>query len=164
MPEDINLVVTLSSPIAVVAIVNWLKSVGLSPRWATLAAVVVALLIGTAEMYLDSEIFTQYSTFLLMGLTAAGFYDLSKNVGTAVSVPMISGDQTVGRINVAQGGSLVMAPNEANPPNQWETPTAGAAPSSELDAQVLGGATVTNHNQTPRHSTYTTTASSLHEA
>lgn len=136
MTEDPNLIITLSSPVAIVAIVNWLKALGIHGRWATLAAVVVALLVGTAEMYLDSEVYTQYSTFLLMGLAAAGFYDLSKNIGTAVSVPMISGDQTVGRIDVAQGGSLVMAPNEASPPNNWK------AGDAELAEQILGGAPI----------------------
>ncbi len=162
MPEDPNLLLTLASPIAVVAIVNWLKSVGLSPRWATLAAVLVALLIGAAEMYLDSEIVTQYTTFLLMGLNAAGFYDLSKNVGTAVSVPMISGDQTVGRIDVAQGGSLVMAPNEASPPNDWKASTAQQDLDASLKDQVIGGAHVTDRNLPPRHAA--TTESELREA
>ena len=42
MPEDTSLVVTLASPVAIVAIVNWLKALGINGRWATLAAVVVA--------------------------------------------------------------------------------------------------------------------------
>jgi hypothetical protein len=118
MPEDPNLIVTLSSPVAIVAIVNWLKALGVRGRWATLAAVAVALLIGTAEMYLDSEVYAQCSTYLLMGLAAAGFYDLSKNVGTAVSVPVVQGDAAVGRVQVEQEGSLVATPAQATLPAQ----------------------------------------------
>lgn len=142
MPEDTSLVVTLASPVAIVAIVNWLKALGITGRRATLAAVVVALLIGTAEMYLDSEIYTQYSTFLMMGLAAAGFYDLSKNVGTAVSVPVVQGDAAVGRIQVEQGGSLVVAPDEATPPAQWENASGQKIGDAELAEQILGGAPI----------------------
>lgn len=142
MPEDTSLVVTLASPVAIVAIVNWLKALGINGRWATLAAVVVALLIGTAEMYLDSEIYAQYSAFLMMGLAAAGFYDLSKNVGTAVSVPVVQGDAAVGRIQVKQGGSLVVAPDEATPPAQWENASGQKIGDAELAEQILGGATI----------------------
>lgn len=142
MPEDTSLVVTLASPVAIVAIVNWLKALGINGRRATLAAVVVALLIGTAEMYLDSEIYTQYSTFLMMGLAAAGFYDLSKNVGTAVSVPVVQGDAAVGRIQVEQGGSLVVAPDEATPPAQWENASGQKIGDAELAEQILGGAPI----------------------
>ena len=142
MPEDTSLVVTLASPVAIVALVNWLKALGINGRWATLAAVVVALLIGTAEMYLDSEIYTQYSTFLMMGLAAAGFYDLSKNVGTAVSVPVVQGDAAVGRIQVKQGGSLVVAPDKATPPTQWENASGQKIGDAELAEQILGGATI----------------------
>ena len=142
MPEDTSLVVTLASPVAIVAIVNWLKALGITGRWATLAAVVVALLIGTAEMYLDSEVYTQYSTFLLMGLAAAGFYDLSKNIGTAASVPVVQGDAAVGRIQVEQGGSLVVAPDEATPPVQWENASGQKIGDAELAEQILGGAPI----------------------
>lgn len=142
MPEDTSLVVTLASPVAIVAIVNWLKALGTNGRWATLAAVVVALLIGTAEMYLDSEIYTHYSTFLMMGLAAAGFYDLSKNIGTAVSVPVVQGDAAVGRIQVEQGGSLVVAPDEAAPPAQWENASGQKIGDAELAEQILGGAPI----------------------
>ena len=142
MPEDTSMVVTLASPVAIVAIVNWLKALGINGRWATLAAVVVALLIGTAEMYLDSEIYTQYSTFLMMGLAAAGFYDLSKNIGTAVSVPVAQGDAAVGRTQVERGWSLVVAPDEAAPPAQWENASGQKIGDAELAEQILGGATI----------------------
>ena len=143
MPEDTSLVVTLASPVAIVAIVNWLKALGINGRWATLAAVVVALLIGTAEMYLDSEIYTQYSTFLMMGLAAAGFYDLSKNVGTAVSVPVVQGDEPPSPFKLpAEPGETWFDSADEPPPAQWENASGQKIGDAELAEQILGGATI----------------------
>ena len=142
MPEDPNLIITLSSPVAIVAIVNWLKALGIHDRWATLAAVVVALLIGTAEMYLDSEVYTQYSTFLLMGLAAAGFYDLSKNIGTAVSVPVVTPPPAiVGPETVTKGGARA-AQDTADANFAAGGDEYNLVGDAELAEQILGGAPI----------------------
>lgn len=68
----------LSVP-AVVAIVELGKSLGLSGRWALLAAVVVAVALSVADhLWAASGLYGALVEGLLLGLAAAGLYDTAK--------------------------------------------------------------------------------------
>lgn len=70
---------TLLSVPAVVAIVTLGKSFGISGKWALLAAVVVAVAINLAAYLWATEgWFAAVVTGLLLGLSAAGLYDVAK--------------------------------------------------------------------------------------
>ena len=70
---------TLLSVPAVVAIVTLAKSFGLSGKWSLLAAVVVAVALQLAAYQWSAEgWFSAVATGLLLGLSAAGLYDVAK--------------------------------------------------------------------------------------
>lgn len=72
-------VLTLATVPAVLAIVNLLKSVGLSGKWSALAAVVVAVGITiSSELFGDHPVYAAAATGLILGLSAAGLYDATK--------------------------------------------------------------------------------------
>lgn len=73
--NNINLI--LSVP-AVVAIVNLAKSFGVNGKWSLLSAVVVAIAINVAAFYFSaSGAYEAVVTGLLLGLSAAGLYDVA---------------------------------------------------------------------------------------
>lgn len=71
-------VTTLATVPAIVAIVNWLKALGLPPRGALFAAVLLGVGINIAGyVWADAGWFTVASSGLLLGLGASGIYDLT---------------------------------------------------------------------------------------
>jgi len=70
---------TILSVPAVVAIVELLKSFGVAGKWALLAALVVAVALNVAAyLWATSGLFDAVTAGLLLGLSAAGLYDVAK--------------------------------------------------------------------------------------
>ena len=70
---------TLLSVPAVVAIVQLGKAFGLAGKWALAAAIVVAVALNVATyLWSASGMYAAVSTGLLLGLSAAGLYDVAK--------------------------------------------------------------------------------------
>ncbi len=70
---------TILSVPAVVAIVELLKSFGVAGKWALLAAVVVAVALNVADyLWATSGLYGAAVAGLLLGLAAAGLYDVAK--------------------------------------------------------------------------------------
>jgi L-lactate permease len=70
---------TLLSVPAVVAIVQLAKSFGVTGKWALLLAIAVAVAINVAAYYWStSGAFNAVVSGLLLGLSAAGLYDVAK--------------------------------------------------------------------------------------
>jgi hypothetical protein len=79
-----NLSTILSVP-AVVAIVQLLKGFGVAGRWALLAAVVVAIALNVADyLWAASGLYGAAVAGLLLGLAAAGLYDVAKTAAPSV--------------------------------------------------------------------------------
>lgn len=73
-----EIVATVASVPAVIAIVNVLKQFGVTGKWATLAAVLVGVLVTvSAHLFGSAPVFQAAMQGLLIGLGAAGLYDLS---------------------------------------------------------------------------------------
>ena len=70
---------TILSVPAVVAIVELCKSFGVKGKWALLAAVIVAVALNLAAyVWATSGAFAAIVAGLLLGLSAAGLYDVAK--------------------------------------------------------------------------------------
>lgn len=70
---------TILSVPAVVAIVTLLKSMGVVGKWAMLAAVIVAVVLNVADyLWATSGLYGAAVAGLLLGLAAAGLYDVAK--------------------------------------------------------------------------------------
>ena len=70
---------TVLSVPAVVAIVTLAKAFGVTGRWALLAAVVVAVALNVADyLWATSGLYGAAVAGLLLGLAAAGLYDVAK--------------------------------------------------------------------------------------
>ena len=74
-----EIVATVASVPAVIAIVNVLKEFGVTGKWATLAAVLVGVALAvTVHLFGNDATFQSAMQGLLIGLGAAGLYDLAK--------------------------------------------------------------------------------------
>jgi len=72
-------VTTILSVPAVLAIVEFLKSFGVTGKWALLAAVVVAVVLNVADyLWSASGLYGAIVSGLLLGLAAAGLYDAAR--------------------------------------------------------------------------------------
>jgi hypothetical protein len=72
-----EVIATIASVPAVIAIVNVLKQFGVAGRWATLAALLVGIALNVGNFYLgESGVYQAAVTGMLVGLGAAGVYDL----------------------------------------------------------------------------------------
>lgn len=70
---------TILSVPAVVAIVEILKRFGVAGKWALAAALLVAVALNVADYYLAaSGLYAAVTAGLLLGLSAAGLYDVAK--------------------------------------------------------------------------------------
>jgi len=70
---------TILSVPAVLAIVEFLKSFGVTGKWALLAAVVVAVVLNVADyLWSASGLYGAIVSGLLLGLAAAGLYDAAR--------------------------------------------------------------------------------------
>ena len=69
---------TLASVPAILALVNLLKSIGLAGKWSAAAAVALAVVLNLAAYLLaDSGAWQAISSGILLGLAAAGLYDIT---------------------------------------------------------------------------------------
>ena len=72
-------VTTILSVPAVPAIVEFLKSFGVTGKWALLAAVIVAVALNIADyLWSASGLYGAVISGLLLGLAAAGLYDTAR--------------------------------------------------------------------------------------
>jgi len=70
---------TILSVPAVVAIVTLCKSFGVTGKWSLLAALVVAVLLNVATyLWSTSGLYAAVVAGILLGLSAAGLYDVAK--------------------------------------------------------------------------------------
>ena len=69
---------TLLSAPAILALVNLAKSVGLPSRWAALAAVILGVGVALLEYYAPVDVVQTIAGGLIVGLGAAGLYDVAK--------------------------------------------------------------------------------------
>jgi hypothetical protein len=79
-------VVTLLATIpAILALVNLGKRFGLTAKWATLAAVLLGVGLNLADYALAGTGWYEYAAQgLILGLSAAGLYDVASTVGNPV--------------------------------------------------------------------------------
>lgn len=68
--------VTLLTAPAILALVNLVKSLGLSGKWSALVAVVLGVAIACLQVYAPAEVVQTISQGLICGLGAAGLYDV----------------------------------------------------------------------------------------
>lgn len=71
-------IVTLATIPAVVALVNLAKQFGVTGKWATLLAVALGLGLTAASVYAPAEVWAWVSDGMILGLGAAGLYDVTK--------------------------------------------------------------------------------------
>ena len=73
----------LATPAAVLALVNLAKRFGITGPWATLLAVLLGVGLTVADYLLGADaLYGAIATGLILGLGAAGLYDVAVTVGT----------------------------------------------------------------------------------
>ena len=80
-------IVTIASVPAIVAVTNLLKTLGMTGRWATLSAVCLGLMLTALSRVLDPATWGMISDGLILGLSAAGLYDVAGQVGGSSYTP-----------------------------------------------------------------------------
>ena len=78
-------IVGLATPVAIIAIVNLLKRLGVNGMWSTVAAVVLGIGITLAETYMPGELYQTFARGVLLSLSASGLYDLRQGQAGAVT-------------------------------------------------------------------------------
>lgn len=73
---------TLLTAPAILALVNLFKGLGLGGRWPALVAVLLGVLIACIEHYAPADAVQTVSAGLVVGLGAAGLYDVGKTTIT----------------------------------------------------------------------------------
>ncbi len=73
--------------VAIVGLVDFLKSFGLAGRVLTLVSFIIGALVAAGLFFLPAGIFTQIIYIAVFGLAASGFYDLAKLIGAGFSKP-----------------------------------------------------------------------------
>lgn len=77
----------LASPLVILALVNLGKKFGASGRWSMLLAVILGIVLAVLDGTLAGNVIYGYaSNGLLIGLSAAGLYDVAAIVGTRKEV------------------------------------------------------------------------------
>lgn len=76
-------VVAIATAPAVLALVNLLKGLGLSGRWSALVAVLLGVAITAGGVYLPADVWQTVAEGLVLGLAAAGLYDVASGGGYA---------------------------------------------------------------------------------
>lgn len=71
-------VVTLATVPAVVALVNVYKQFGVTGKWATLSALITGIAVTAGAMYAPDAAWQVLSEGAVLGLGAAGLYDVTK--------------------------------------------------------------------------------------
>ena len=77
MVDELTTITTLASPVAVLAIVNLLKQITPLGKWAALVAVLIGVLVTLAPHFIDAELWKLLSSGVILGITAAGLFDMS---------------------------------------------------------------------------------------
>ena len=70
-------ILTLLTAPAILALVNLLKSIGLSGKFSALAAVLIGVGIALLETYAPADLVQTLAAGLITGLGAAGLYDVA---------------------------------------------------------------------------------------
>lgn len=74
----IDTVTTIASVPAIIALTNLMKALGLGGKWAALAALLLGLTLNIAAyVFAGSGLWEAASQGLILGLAAAGLYDLT---------------------------------------------------------------------------------------
>ena len=73
--------------VAIVGLVDFLKSFGLAGRALTAVSFVIGALVGAGLFFVPAGIFAQIIYIVVFGLAASGFYDLAKLIGTGFTKP-----------------------------------------------------------------------------
>ena len=76
---------TLLTAPAIVALVNLAKTIGLSGKWSALVAVTLGVTVACLEHYAPVDAVQTVSAGLVVGLGAAGLYDVGKTTITGSS-------------------------------------------------------------------------------
>ena len=76
-------IITLATVPAVVALVNLAKAFGISGKWSALLAVTLGVGISLATTYADADVVRTVSDGLILGLGAAGVYDVANTSAPA---------------------------------------------------------------------------------
>lgn len=78
-----NSAITLASVPAILALVNLAKLFGIKGRWATLLAVLLAVGLNITAFYSNTTpLYEAIASGLILGLSAAGLYDVTKDKST----------------------------------------------------------------------------------
>ena len=72
-----DVVMTVATVPAILALVNLGKGLGLSGRWSALVAVLLGVGLAAAQAYAPAELYATISGGLILGLAAAGLYDVA---------------------------------------------------------------------------------------
>lgn len=92
-------IITLATVPAIVALTNLIKGLGVHGKWSALIAVLLGVGLTAGGQYVEAELWNTISEGLILGLGAAGLYDVatpstvarttvfSENVGT-VAAPL----------------------------------------------------------------------------
>jgi len=82
----------LATPLVVLALVNLGKSLGVTGRWSALLAVLLGVALAVADYVFLGDgtiaaagVYTACATGLILGLTAAGLYDVADKIGGTTS-------------------------------------------------------------------------------
>ena len=74
--------VTLATPLVILALVNLFKSFGVKGKWSMLLAVVLGVLLAVSDgLFAANLLYSYISNGLVLGLSAAGLYDMSAIIG-----------------------------------------------------------------------------------
>lgn len=76
---EVDALVTIATIPAILALVNLAKTFGVEGRKATLLAVVLGVLLVLGQTYLDAQLWSTLSEGLILGLGAAGLYDVTRS-------------------------------------------------------------------------------------
>ena len=70
-------ITTIASPLAIIALVNVAKRLGMSAALSPVLALLLAGVIVSAEVWLNPEVYGVLSRAILLGLAAAGVWDIT---------------------------------------------------------------------------------------
>lgn len=129
--DAIEIVTTVATVPAILALVELAKTLGVKGKWATLLAVVLGVFLNWSTWYFgDTAWYPVVATGLILGLSAAGLYDTAKRSADTVTYTTLQEAQPV------DAGQLVGVDPDA--PEWWnpELPNYGE-PSALVDGETL---------------------------
>ncbi|WRS29596.1 hypothetical protein U6G28_08720 [Actinomycetaceae bacterium MB13-C1-2] len=129
--DAIEIVTTVATVPAILALVELAKTLGVKGKWATLLAVVLGVFLNWSTWYFGStEWYPVVATGLILGLSAAGLYDTAKRSSDTVTYTTLQEAQPV------DPGQLVGVDPDA--PEWWnpELPNYGET-SAIVDGETL---------------------------